>query len=273
MSVAKIKSELIERHTPAPYQKAKGGSVESMSEFDLGRIIDCGVMSFISARKNDFIISKIHERKSLGGKIVEVGSGTGINLFSYYRQGIDNLFGIDYDDEAVEFSKNVAEVMGYDIHFRQGNIVELHNIIGFEEANIVIVDSVLEHIIEYREAISSIMKTLTPGGLALIIVPSLLGGYSLMSDIDYRKLRWKGQKENYDPAEHVNHFWFREIANEFVACGGKIRECHKFQAYRAFFMPFMKFKAWSFLEILDYYFAQILPVDIATRTIVVEKNF
>jgi len=115
------------------------------------------------------------------------------------------------------------------------------------------------------------MKTLKTGGQALIIVPSLLGGYSLLHDIDYRRLRWRGQKDNYDPADHINHFWFSEIKEAFESHGGRIRECHKFQAYRAFIMPFLKFKSLRFLERFDYCLAQLLPLDMATRTIVVEK--
>jgi len=71
----------------------------------------------------------IRRNAGLGGKVIEIGSGTGINLFSFHRQGIANLLGIDYDTDAVDFARNLSEVIGYDINFQQGNIVDLHNIV------------------------------------------------------------------------------------------------------------------------------------------------
>ncbi|MFZ5631248.1 MAG: class I SAM-dependent methyltransferase [Bacillota bacterium] len=113
-------------------------------------IIDAAIRSFI--------------KLDPGAKILDVGCGTGGNLFLLSQFGC--VFGLEADADAVELAKKLGLGQIY-----TGKIPEP---LPFEENSfdLIVMLDVLEHINDDREAVQYLVRFLKPNGYFLITVPA-----------------------------------------------------------------------------------------------------
>ena len=96
-------------------------------------------------------------------RILEVGSGTGNNLYFLAREGFDT-FGIDGSVSAVEFAKNFLEENGLEAEIVVGNFTELPFLYDFFDLVIDRGSITCCGFKAGRQAIKEIARVLKPGG-------------------------------------------------------------------------------------------------------------
>ena len=184
------------------------------------------------------------------------------------------MLGVDIDPAAVDCARAVARAEGMEIEYKVANFIEDKELVS-GGSRVIILHSVLEHIVEYPVWIERISELLAPGGVALIVVPSIYGGFSLTHDMDWRHLRWKAQEFNYHPGQHVNHFKLGRLKREFAEADLELISVKKFQAWLAFYAYVLhKLRIRKFagpISYLDFATARLFPADIATRLLVFRK--
>ena len=96
--------------------------------------------------------------------VLEVGSGTGFGSIQIGRYA-EYYVGVDTDDDAVEFADECLATEKST--FFTADICDMDtmlNITGYEHLDAVVMVETLEHIKDYRLALSNIHKLLKPGG-------------------------------------------------------------------------------------------------------------
>lgn len=133
------------------------------------------------------IIAPFCNKESL---IVDIGTGTGGMLQTFKNHGFSKLVGTDVDDK-----KELMNAKGF--QFIQASIEDLAGLdIQNEEGNVIyILNGVLEHIINVREAMNSLQDIMTETDYLFIMVPDADEYYSHYD----KAFRFFGM-------EHVNHF-------------------------------------------------------------------
>nr|CAH7748609.1 unnamed protein product [Callosobruchus chinensis]CAH7751045.1 unnamed protein product [Callosobruchus chinensis] len=56
--------------------------------------------------------------------IIDLGCGNGMFLIELSNEGYSNLLGVDYSEKAVELSRKIANEKGYNITYKQADILE-----------------------------------------------------------------------------------------------------------------------------------------------------
>ena len=276
IDVRSLRKHLERNKIPPPFYSDYKIPLCETSNKELLSYVQSENLSYCEKRKNNWLVKKL-KNESNGGKIIEIGSGSGRNLFAWYRKGLHNLIGVDLHPNAVAFSRQTANYLNMQIKFIEKNILNLSRDDILDDVQAIVADSLLEHIPDYKSAIKTFAKILSPNGICAIIVPSALGGYSLLYDFDYKKFKWKSQSREFHPGEHVNHFWFRDLVNDFLNEGFILDDYFKFQAFRAFIHRFeskipFNTKIIPSMEKIDYFSSKILPADSSTRIIIFRKK-
>ena len=111
-------------------------------------------------RGADVLIRKLKLDKSM--KLLEIGAAQGSLLIALSKRGYD-CEGIEPVDFALETAKELSTEMRQPIKIKKGFVEE----IPYEDAsfNVVIAESVMEHVIDIRKAFKEISRVLKPGGI------------------------------------------------------------------------------------------------------------
>jgi SAM-dependent methyltransferase len=101
--------------------------------------------------------------------IADIGCATGYLLNEFKREGWTNVYGVDPSPLA---PKRSAELFGLET-IKQGNIIDAHKYINFDQIGLVCITGVLEHLYTPINELKSLLDYLIPGTLVLIDVPAL----------------------------------------------------------------------------------------------------
>lgn len=119
---------------------------------------------FVSKKRIVLGIIRKYLKQNKENKIVDVGCGSGLMLNALKEFGI--VYGIDYSDEAIRFSKQV-----FDGEVSKGSLPDdIPYPGGF--FNLVLALDVLEHIDDDSRALARIKDILTYNGICIITVPA-----------------------------------------------------------------------------------------------------
>ena len=272
-----LRKRLVGSSTLAPWQQTFGRSLTQLSDQQFLEMF-FPERVFYTARK--FIEATTREVKRItadnSGPVLEIGSGAGNLTRTLAHSGIKDIVGLDLDDAAIECARAISDAEGLDITFTQGSYSS-DDEIQPEQYSVILCISVLEHVVEYKQWLERMYRDLIPGGAVVLVVPSVLGGWSLTHDFDWRHMKWKAQPYNYHPGQHCNHFWFRGLVADFATFGFVLEKVHKNQAYLApvaYVLHRLRLRRLVRpLSRPDYWVSQVLPNDLATRICVFRKPF
>jgi SAM-dependent methyltransferase len=100
--------------------------------------------------------------------VLEIGCGTGNNLYFFAENGCDT-YGIDFNEHAVEFAKNLLKEKGLEADVRVGDVMDL----PFEENkfDLILDRACLQHNRpeEVRKIMGEVERVLKPGGLFMLV--------------------------------------------------------------------------------------------------------
>jgi SAM-dependent methyltransferase len=99
-----------------------------------------------------------------GTRILEVGIGTGWFLILCARHGFDPV-GLDISPSLIDFVRDRAEQHGVRLELRLGNIEEAPLAPG--SFDVIVADSVFEHVERWREGLAHVAAALRPGGVLI----------------------------------------------------------------------------------------------------------
>lgn len=280
VDISTLKQRLISSETPAPWQETYGVSLSEMSDIQILEHFYPEQTSFPYRKLTQYLSKAILENlKDNPGDVLEIGCGAANISRMLYRDGDfdsqhQKIVALDIDQNAIDCAKEIAKIEEMSIDFVLANFLELSD--KQHQFSAIVIFSVLEHIEEYGEWISKLHDLLRPGGSVFVVVPSVLGGYSLMHDFDWPRLRWKAQSYNYHPGQHCNHFWFGDLKNDFRKRSMNLTKTFKFQGYvavPAYVLHKLRQRRFTrHFSYLDYYFSKMLPVNLATRLCVFTRT-
>ncbi len=270
-ALGEIRRILQEKNVAAPWTRVYGWSISSLSDEQLQALF-APTLNYIQRKKVEFLVRQVHGC-DIALPVLDIGGGTGSVTRELARQCPREFVCLDVDGDAIRCGAVLADAEGLrNIHFISGRFPDIDLDGCF---SVVLLDSVLEHIVEYRLWLDRIGTMLPCGGLCLVIVPSVFGGYSVLHDVNWKTLRWKAQPYNHHPGAHVNHFYFKEIVREFERRSMTLVSVFKFQAYYAILKLMVDRLRWRSLDracsALDYSLAKVLPADVSTRVLVFSK--
>ncbi len=124
---------------------------------------------------------KVIEKYFKGGKIVDIGCGTGKNVEAFSRFG--EVWGIDNSDEALKFCKNYRK-----LKFTKKGNAEKSNL-PVNTFSLVTLLDVLEHT-DDKKTLKEIYRILKKDGLLLITVPAYKWMWSKWDVILHHKRRY-----------------------------------------------------------------------------------
>jgi SAM-dependent methyltransferase len=119
-------------------------------------------------------VSRFHPLEA-GTRLLEVGIGTGWFLVLCARNGLECV-GQEISPEMIAFVRKRAEQNGVSLELRLGNIEETP--LGREAFDVVIAESVFEHVEDWRRALANVAASLRPGG---VLIFSSTNRFSLRS--------------------------------------------------------------------------------------------
>jgi ubiquinone/menaquinone biosynthesis C-methylase UbiE len=122
-------------------------------------------------------------------KILDQGCGIGQYAFSAYKQGFQNVIGMDLSQKLIETARSISKELNYEIEFIQGDIRKM----PFENTqfNIVLSGGIVEHVPETEKAVFELARILKPGGYLLIHVPQRYSTFTLLKNIQRLLGLWK----------------------------------------------------------------------------------
>lgn len=271
-----LRQKLLAGDVPTPWKEVYGWEISELTDRQFKEMFFPNQSFFTSKKATEYLVDAVQKHQDpTVGNILEVGAGAGHLSRVIAKSGIERILGIDIDPAAITCAEAIAEAEGLKIDYRVSNfITDTQLEVGGSQ--VIILNSVLEHIVEYKEWIHRISELLAPGGVVLIVVPSKFGGFSLTHDFNWRKLKWKAQEYNYHPGQHVNHFKYSGLKREFAEADLQLISTKKYQAFLAFYawvlhkLRIRKFAAP--ISYFDFAISKILPPDIATRLLVFKKD-
>ena len=111
-------------------------------------------------------------------KILDQGTGVGQYAFSVYRQGFQNVVGMDFSSELLEQANENAKKLGYKIKFVKGDIRKMP--FKDSEFKIIISGGIVEHVPETETTIGELSRVLKNQGWLLIHVPYKYSLFTLL---------------------------------------------------------------------------------------------
>lgn len=145
-------------------------------------------------------------KEPVGTSFIDIGCNTGI--FDYHLACLGyEVHGIDFCERAIAVAnnlKNTSTPVSGELRFQQGDATQL----PFDDAifDAGIACEVLEHIVNYKDAVAEICRVVKPGGPMYMSVPK--------------------ERLAFDPA-HVNFFTADDVESLVAEFGGKIDwHCH-----------------------------------------------
>ncbi len=276
ISPTELRSRLIGEGISPPWKDVYGWDISELSMRQFEEMFFPSQSFYTAKKAEEYLVDAVTKYQDPAlGTVVEVGSGAGHLSRRLTKIGVTRLVGIDIDAAAIECATAVAQAENLEIDYRVGNFIEDKELEP-GGARVIILHSVLEHIVEYPLWIERISELLAPGGVALIVVPSIYGGYSLTHDMDWRHLKWKAQSFNYHPGQHVNHFKYSRLKREFAEADLQLVSTKKFQFGLALFaLVLHKLRIRRFagpLSYLDFAASKLFPPDVSTRLLVFQKK-
>lgn len=137
---------------------------------------------FLSKRKIVLSLVDRYMNKNKINKILDAGCGCGLMLKDLQKYG--QVFGMDYSEDAIQFSKQLF----------QGEVKQgaLPNKVPYakESFDIILALDVIEHIEEDAEAINSLRELLVEDGIVIITVPAYMFLWSSHDAVHEHKRRY-----------------------------------------------------------------------------------
>jgi len=100
-----------------------------------------------------------------GTRLLEVGIGTGWFLMLSARRGLECV-GLDISPQVIAFVRTRAEQNGVSLDLRLGNIEE--TVLEREAFDVVMAESVFEHVEDWRRGLANVAACLRPGGVLIL---------------------------------------------------------------------------------------------------------
>jgi 2-polyprenyl-3-methyl-5-hydroxy-6-metoxy-1,4-benzoquinol methylase len=174
------------------------------------------------------VVNRIITRYSVNNrKILEVGSGWGgICIELFHAGGL--VTGIEPDTEELQISKLLNESEGTKVDFIRGYGENLPFIDNFFD--IIVCNSVIEHVADFSKVISEMMRVLKPGGFIYLSIPNYLFPYEGHYKIFYppllpkflAKVYLKLLNKNPNFIKNINYITTFKIFSEFKKYDVKI---------------------------------------------------
>ena len=142
-------------------------------------------------------------------KIVDIGCGFGAMLASLRNIGYENLYGVD---PAPKSSEQAFEQFGLN-EIYLGTLSDVENSINLQDADVVCLMAVLEHLPDLRQDLKKLLDKLKPGTLILFEVPAV----DLFDGI-------KGEPYGELSIEHIQFFSLLSMKNLLTSLGMNIIE-------------------------------------------------
>jgi 2-polyprenyl-3-methyl-5-hydroxy-6-metoxy-1,4-benzoquinol methylase len=147
--------------------------------------------------------------------VLDCGAGLGWLTMHLVEWGYD-VTASDYDENAIADWKANMAAAGIDLPIHREDITNL----GFDDERFasVFCFSVLEHIPDVDAAIGELHRVLRPGGRLVVIVPNVLGAFSLINDRNWRRPLKVRDVENIRTDHvhlHTPRWWERRLARRF----------------------------------------------------------
>ena len=119
------------------------------------------------------MIGRIRRFRAINGgtRILDLGSGTGWVEILCARRGIQ-CRGIDISEEMVSYSRALANEYGVAVDIQVGDIAD--GGIGTQQYDVVIANSIFEHVPDWRTGLRSVFDALVPGGVLYFVTPNKL---------------------------------------------------------------------------------------------------
>jgi SAM-dependent methyltransferase len=116
--------------------------------------------------------------------VLDIGSGTGSNLYMLREEGYQNVTGIDVNLLAIRYclAKGFTSVLAGDVTslpFAEGQF------------DLVLATDTIEHIDDDRKALQEIRRVLVPGGYAMVVVPAFPSLWGLQDIVARHKRRYR----------------------------------------------------------------------------------
>ena len=147
------------------------------------------------------MLSSWDDTRDRSQKVVDVGSADGAFLRALQKQGYTRLFGVNPTTPPPPPPEHVVHEMA----FAQGTFDRLSEVQAIQAADLVVSFHVFEHILDTHRAMEQIRKTIRPGGLLFVEVPSL-GGKALLEEA-------RASPMQHFNIEHINYFSQESLAN------------------------------------------------------------
>jgi len=119
--------------------------------------------------ENMFYIFDKNLSKCMPSNILDVGCNDGsrtVRIANYFKVSLDNVYGIDYNDELIRSCKKMFNVVNIDLETDdlpyENNVFDL-----------VICNQVLEHLKRYAEVLKDIIRVTKKRGYIVIGIPNL----------------------------------------------------------------------------------------------------
>jgi len=137
---------------------------------DIQRYIESNKDMTLEEKEQDFevMLGRLGRFRGIDGdtKILEIGPGTGWFSLLCKKKGI-SCKGLEISPALVEFAKELGGRYGLEPDIELGNIEETD--LGTSNYDIVMADSVFEHVEDWQEGLRKVFRSMKPGGVLLFI--------------------------------------------------------------------------------------------------------
>lgn len=122
------------------------------------------LVKFVHCQRLDAIVKSIPAQNDIN--VLDAGCGEGHLINELYKKSHSHYYGVDVTEIAIEKALNRCP-------FAKFSIADLASL-KFEDGffDVVIATEVLEHIIDYRAAISELIRVLKKGGTLIVTFPN-----------------------------------------------------------------------------------------------------
>ena len=134
-----------------------------------------------------FILKRLLRREvdwGQAGKVLEIGVGPGVNLYSLYPKDVD-IIGVEPDSENARIADELGKIPVY-----EGTVEDLPKAAVDTTFDVITMFDVLEHIEDDRAALTILKQRLNPGGRLLLTVPAYQWMWSAHDDVNLHFRRY-----------------------------------------------------------------------------------